>query len=100
MNPDRSKSLSAQFGIPAAIPINNHKRYSFCDANEALLEDVTPDGRIATYRGVCSCRHTYMEKFQVEELRRKTKVVIESGEYVNKFSEAKVNSDSAGLEEY
>lgn len=41
--------LSARWGIPAVIPINNHKRYSWCDAMEATLEDVTPDGKFATY---------------------------------------------------
>lgn len=94
------QSLSAKFGIPAVIPINDHKRYSYCSAYEATLEDVTPDGKIATYRGVCNCKHVYMERLNVEELRRKTKVSIKGESYVYEYDDKKVPDGSNGLEEY
>ncbi len=93
-------ALSAKYGIPAAIPINDHKRYSYCDAHEATLEDVSPDGQFATYRGVCSCRHVYMERFEVEELKRKTRVVIAGSDYKYEYDDGKVNSSDSQLEEY
>lgn len=94
-----AQSLSAQYGIPAAIPINDHKRYSYCSAHEALLEDVSDNGRIAVYKGVCSCRHVYMERLEVAELKRKTKVVIKGDSFVYEYDDKKQSDDNI-LEEY
>lgn len=69
-------ALSARYGLPPVIPITDHKRYSYCDAREAILVDVSPDGKYATYQGTCTCGHLYREKREVEELRQKTKVVL------------------------
>lgn len=93
---DKAKSLSAKYGIPAAM-ILGHKRYSYCSASEAILSSVSRDGRTAIYQGVCSCRHIYKEQFQkeqfqVEELKRRTRVKIVNGENVLSADDNKVNS--------
>lgn len=95
---DRSKSLSAKYGIPETIIINDEKRFPGCDAHEAILQDVSPDGRTATYAGVCAVRHSYQEQFEVEELKRRTKVKIANGEAVYVLEDKQVNSGE--LEEF
>lgn len=95
---EKAKSLSAQWGIPQALVVNDAKRYPNCDAHEAILQDISPDGRTATYKGVCAQGHIYREEMEVEELRRKTKIKILNGKQVYTLEDDKVNSGE--LEEF
>lgn len=93
---DGSKSLAARFGIPAAIPIPDHRRYTYCNAVEAVLVDVSPDGQLATYSGTCACGHLYTDKIATEELRRRSSISLVNGEPELVYNAVKVNKGSLG----
>lgn len=98
---EQAKSLSSQYGIPAAIPITDEIRYCDCDANEAILQAVSEDGKIATYKGVCGRGHLYTMEQEVEELRGKTKITISlNGEQLYTYAPDQVKQDEPELAEY
>lgn len=67
-----------KLGIPMQIPIDNHLRYSYCDAHAATLQSI--EGTYAVYSGQCACGHEYRMRYEIEELKKMSR--IENGEIV------------------
>lgn len=92
--------LSTKYGIPRAVIINDQNRHPACDAHEATLIDVSPDGKTATYKGACNVGHHYSRTLDVQELKSKTRAVIVNGELVYEHEDKVKNTGENELEEY
>lgn len=55
----------ASIGLPLVIPIDNHKRYSYCNAFSAHFTGI--EGNKAIYEGECKCGHIYEEQIELNE---------------------------------
>lgn len=77
---DFSNVDPVNLGLPLTIPIDNHKRYSYCDARTADFTGI--EGGKAMYKGECHCGHLYQESIQLntEQLKKLQSVAIVSGE--------------------
>lgn len=66
-------------GLPQQIPIDNHKRYSYCNARYAHFTGIE-DGK-ALYQGECSCGHIYIEEIELteEQIKLLKQVAIVNG---------------------
>jgi hypothetical protein len=69
----------ANLGLPLTIPIDNHKRYSYCSAYTAFFTGI--EGDKAIYQGECNCGHIYREEVQLNEaqLKKLQSVAIVNG---------------------